>query len=277
MQPASTLHRFRRYTDQADYLAATGNAPRPFDKTKPPKHWEDNTLVGIAPDALVQYDRLPRPGEALVIRSFTLSAGDASHVNIEGVTHYPAYVIQPTSAMIFMPGQEPQGINPIYLSTLPDANRIKNEIGGESVVIDNTWGGGVDIEYGNEQRRVFVIIRGSARLNAGLLIANQYAHGIGSPGHWDKSLVEPAWITEIQQPGDTSNMLPEVDEPINSLPAGSILVRAGVFQTLMIRTAEEQPQTGAGGTALPDDFNVRFSRIEAMMTDISERLKKLGV
>lgn len=269
MTPASTLFRFPRLANRSDYPVA----PPPFDASKPPKYWRDNTLDGMAPDAIVTYSRLPNPGESLVMRTFQMSVADAIAVNVPGQSVYPPYVPSTsTTATISLPGQAPQLVNPEYLCSAANATRIMREIGGSEIEIENTWGGGAVINYGSGTDRVWTIVRNSARLNAGLLLASQYARGIGAPGHWDLSLVEPAWVSEVQTPGQTTNNLPEVDVPVLPLPTGTKLIRAGMGDLYI----DDGADANAPGQ-LPSNFSARFDAHEALLKDVSSRLTKLGV
>lgn len=275
MTPASSLNRFPRYQDRSVYKAMTGKEAKPFDKLKPPKHWEDTTLMpGLSHDAVVSYQRLPHLGESLTMKAFSLNAGDATSVNLPGMANYPPNSLKPTDARIELPGHLPQVIGDVqYLCMLADAERILGEIGGDSVEMENDLNGAT-IVYGNDPRRVWMIIRKGARLNAGLLLANQYAHGVGAPGHWDLTPLEPVWVSDVLDPGSTSNSMPEVDMPVNDVPAGATLVRSGLMMDLYLQTAES---VAAAPGQLPAGFADWCARMEAGQKDISERLKKLGI
>lgn len=287
MTPASSLFRFHRFADRAEYNAAHPNAHAPaFDATRAQQNWEDDTIdPSLAPDALINYQRLPRRGEAMTLRSMQINAEHARRVNLPGLGQFPAWVPAPTVARLLEPGQAPQTINmPAYLSTLGQAAQITTEVGGTGFELEAI----LAVDYQSETRRMWNVIKGDARLNVGLLLADKYsagetdtqdtagfhtARGVGAPGSWDLSTPQPKWIPARIDLGKLSNNLPEVDIPVRDLPPGTTLVHMGLEWTLFLQTAGE----AAPPSGVAVDYTARFDHIDVALNRIGDRLTKAGI
>lgn len=308
MRLASILQRFTRYgmisgDPRTDYRAVHGTDAPPFNASLPPKLWEDPS----APDSAmgVSYNVLPILGQELRFQSLVIEGSMARRVNLPGLPHYPPYNAGLSFSTIANPGQQLQSLNAELLSTPQQAAQMNSsaEIGGERIEYEVFGEGGGAITYGpSEPRRVWVVVKGTARLIVGLLLKDKatvgltstdnssgfnLAVGVGSPGHWDLSTPQPKWIPDRIDLGHISNNLPEVPVPVNDMAFTESLVWSGSFgTTLFVQTADEanpnKPGVGIGG--VPEHFAADFAesierdkRVESKLDQLLAGLKASGL
>ncbi len=173
------------------------------------KPWADPNPVADA-GGMVTYQRLPLPGDtdpatgkqATTLIPFKVPAKWASAYNLPGLPNFAEYVPMGTQAQIpatSNPAGPSYTLDAFMLSTAEQAQRLQEElgVGGE---IKEAQPGQFPIIYGEETRRVFVIIPpwpDALALIVGFLLRSKNAHGVGMPGHWDRSNPNsPVWIFE---------------------------------------------------------------------------------
>ena len=175
------------------YFKVLGVQATPFHTAKPVKYWFDTSVTGAAATYTVLDVNNPQQP---TFKTISLTADDARTVNLPGVYNYPSYVVAPTQCETAFP---PGPIDPITLSTKAQADALNAEIQGE---------GAFELSAAvcppNEARRQFVIRKNGLDLNAGLLLSRKNSFGVGAPGVWDFSGLEPAWNKTIPDTGSTA-------------------------------------------------------------------------
>ena len=209
---------FKTYTRET-YRAAFGQEPAPYDPARPPKSWFDSTADTSHPENVSVYRVVARSANGWAVRQLVVPAAEAAAVNLPGPVRYPAYAVAPAKAVRTAPGDlTPQPVNPDYLSTQAQALVLMVEIGGTAVVEEQAMGGGFGIAFApDEPRRLWEVVFRGFRTNAGLLLKNRNAQGVGAPGRWDLSEQEPVWVSDPPPPTGLEDSRPARDVPVRDL------------------------------------------------------------
>lgn len=238
------LNRLSKFTTASAYEAFFGVAPPPFDATMPLKFWEDDSqanqpegweaeyeVLATTVDAVTGTARLVLPPEYIQL---TMPASQACKVNIwQGLPTYPIYVPASTDAVETITLSDGSietlnGINPEYLSTLDQANRLYSTLqgtGGVFIDAPSAGPGNIQIDYKTETRRMyaFVDVNGQKQI-VGILVDNENAKGVGYPGSW-ANVPNPEYV-----PGNQFNTPQNVwvwiigTPPNNSLPTKVVVI-----------------------------------------------------
>jgi hypothetical protein len=143
-------------------------------------------------------------------------------------------------------------INPNYLSLESEAHALLLEIGGDGITED---GGGAVFPYiypPEEPRRAWNILFHGRPVNAGLLLLNRHAKGVGAPGHWDLSKEEPLWISDPSAPTGVDDPRPPRDVPVRDLLPNEKF-QAGLMGVGVVRTDLKQTTAEASGQFTAED------------------------
>jgi hypothetical protein len=231
---------FKSYTRDT-YRAQFGLEAPPYDPSRLTKTWWDSTADTSHPENVAVYKIAAKDSTGIwAIRQMVIPAAEAASVNLPGAVQYPAYSVPSTNATR---GGAP--INPNYLSLEADARRLAAEFGADGVVEESLTMFPV-VYPPEEPRRVWNIVLKGQVLNAGLLLLNRNANGIGSPGHWDTTKPEPAWAPDPPAPTGLNDTRPLREMPVRDLLANE------KFQTTLtgvavVRTDLQQSAAEASG------------------------------
>ncbi len=235
LQSAYLFEQFNRET----YLAKTGKQAPTFNPALPPKSWFDPAKPSGGTYAVWDGKQLT---------SISISA-DQAGVNLPGLMTYPKYSPAPTPARMSSGSQ----IDPGRLCSEADARKLMQELGGSGL-----WDQAATafafftVDYGSETRRMwaFSLPTGQA-VDAAALLAQQYAHGVGAPGHWDTSEGLPRWVTEVPDQAPEPTM-PPVPVPIHLEPGERVIITGGAITAPWIVKDGEDPNAPTASTGLTD-------------------------
>lgn len=237
---ADQLQLFPRLT-RASYMELHGGQAPAWSRERRIKRWFDTSVLeGLEGDPArktVRYDVFDPVAGTLV--PLEISAEEASRPNLPGALSYPKHQVAPTRAVVrsAVTGEE-WPLNPALLCEHFEAAALARELGLTPGSVGETVFGGAFFSYrwNGETRRPWVIHWGDAPLQAALLIAERNRHGVGAPGHWDKTGREPVWIPEAQ--GDTGERdpRPEIPVPVRRLLPGENFRQAFGGVWMVVRT-----------------------------------------
>jgi len=201
----SLLNLFKEYHTPAAYKAEFGVDPPQFDASKPIKLWKDDTQG----NALASYTVLDTVLESstgvrrLVLPptfvEMPLPGPQAAQVNIwGGAQTFPARVIAPTPAWITGDAGDISPVNPMYLSSLAEAEALNTALAGGGV-LSYVMGAGPDnfhVDYRGDTRQLYYFIDSNDQMQmVGFLLAAQSVNGVGSPGAWTLNAGQPPmWV-----------------------------------------------------------------------------------
>jgi hypothetical protein len=185
------IYTFKSYTRDS-FESAFGVQPPAFNPAKPVKTWFDTT-VNSASASYVTLDL-----NSLKNITLTLSKEDAASVNLPGSYRYPSYIIRPSECLMQAKNAPlpPSQINPLYLSTRAEADKLAVEVGGTVVLATDLGNSLSDFAVAcpaNEPRAVWEVVFRGKPVSAGGLLANKNIAGVGAPGAWDLTGDTPVW------------------------------------------------------------------------------------
>ena len=236
----SQLELFQTFTRDS-YLAAFGVQAPVWDPSRVPKYWFDST-VDASVTANVTYTVVN--ASLATLQQLVIPATEAATVNIPGVFTYPPYVISPTSAT--------KGGAPVvasWLSLQSQAQAFMALFGGSNLVDAGITPINPIVYPADEPRRMWNFTVHGIPINAGMLLASEYSHGIGSPGQWDLSSGSPVWIAAPPAPTGLDDIRTPRPVPIRSLLPGEQLIASplGLGGVTVVRT-DVPPELGGGYT-----------------------------
>lgn len=237
---------FVSYTRDS-YLAAFGIQALAWDPTRPTKTWFDTTVDMSNPANTATYNIVAANSSGVWgLMPLTISVTEASTVNLTGSVTYPAYTIAPTDAT-----SGGAIINPAYLSLESDAQALMNALGGTNLP-EETGNAAFPIIYpADEPRRIWDFFVNGVLCNAGQLLAQMNANGVGAPGSWQITSSGPVWVPNPAPTGLDSTTAPRPMPVRNLLPNEQL--QTGLMGVSVIRTDLEQQQEEQAGEFLPDD------------------------
>lgn len=199
--------------DRATYFDTFGEQAPEYDPARVLKSWMDRSVDLSDPTKSVTYKTLQQGANGnWSMVEFSMTASEAATVNLPGIPSFPVYVIPPTDAT-----RGGSGINAEFLSLKSDADSIMKEIGGRVVVDTDTPPPIATTFPPDEPRRLWGIVWNEGRvLNAGELIKQKYAHGIGAPYKWDLSGSEPV-VVFLPIPDGSQDKRPPAPMPMRDL------------------------------------------------------------
>jgi len=242
----TALGLFVPYTRES-YLAAFGLQAPPWDPSRVKKAWFDSTVdtsnpANVALYKIVSVDQTGKWGLTQMI----LPASEAASVNLPGSVTYPAYTIAPS-------GVSSGGalVDPMYLSLESDAQALMISLGGSGLVAE-TGNAVFPIVYpSGEARRIWDFTVGGVLCNAGILLAQMNANGVGAPGHWNLTADGPVWVNDPAPTGEDDTRL-ERPMPVRDLLPNEVF-QTGLMGVSVTRTDLQQQQQASAGQFTPDD------------------------
>ena len=257
---------FRTYSRES-FRSAFGREAPPFDPDRPAKHWFDSTADTSHPENVVVYKVAARLANGFWgVRQLVMPASEACSVNLPGAVSYPPYIVKPTLATRTGPGGLiPQPLNAEYLSTYEEAERMRTEVGGSGVVEEIALGGGFGTYFpSSEDRRLWEVVIGGRRVNAGYLLKSRHAQGIGAPGRWDLSGETPVWVPDPPAPTGVDDRRPAREVPVRDLLPNEQL-QATLTGVGVVRTDLRQEAGKALGQFTPEDRALLLAIYQAVV------------
>ena len=238
---------FRSFTRDT-YQAAFGVSAPPYDPSRVIKTWFDSTADTSNPNNVAIYKTLTQVSPGVWgLQQMVLPALEAASVNLTGAITYPPYVAAPTQAT-----RGGSGINGLYLSLSIDALALMAEIGGTSIVDEGATAVFPIVYPAGELRRAWDIMFKGTPLNVGLLLAAQYAQGVGAPGHWDTSGSDAVWVPDPPAPTGIDDTRPPRPMPMRDLLPNEVF-KTGLMGVGITRTDLQQAANQASGEFTADD------------------------
>lgn len=255
-----SLTLFVSYTRDS-YLAAFGVQAPAWDATRVTKTWFDTTVDTSNPANTATYNVVAVNSSGVWgLQPLTIPAIEAATVNLPGAVNYPPYTVAPTDA-----SSGGAVINPDYLSLQSDAQALMVTLGGTDLT-EETGNAAFPIVYpADEPRRIWDFYVNGILCNAGQLVAQRNANGVGAPGTWQTTTSGPVW-TPAPAPTGLTDARPPRPMPVRNLLPNEQL-QTGLMGVSVIRTDLEQQQQAQAGQFTPDD--------RATLQQIYQMLSKL--
>ena len=200
------------------------------------------------------------------ILPYTMAVTEAATVNIAGAVVYPPYVIAPTDAT-----RGGSAINPGYLSLEADAQAVMTALAGTGLFDDGATAVLPNIYPPDELRRSWSFLWQGRAVNVGQLLVQEYAKGVGAPGHWDVSSGSPVWVADPPPPSGLDDTRPPRPVPVRpllpneQLQAGPLGIGIQVLRTDLQLAAEE-----ANGAFTPGDRTM-LSQILSLLGELASK------
>ena len=239
---------FNTYTRDS-YLAAFGVQAPVWDPSRVKKTWFDSTVDTSNPANVALYN-IAGPnqnGGTWILLQMILPASEAATVNLPGALTYPQYTVAPTGT-----SSGSAGVDAMYLSLESEAQALLTALGGTGLVAE-TGNAVFPIVYpANEPRRIWDFYVDGVICNAGTLLSQMNADGIGAPGNWQMTTNGPVWISDEPAPTGLNDTRPARPMPVRNLLPNEIL-QTGLMGVSVIRTDLEQQQAAQSGQFTSDD------------------------
>ncbi len=237
------LELFKTYSRDS-FQAAFGVQAPAWNAAYPPKAWFDSSVDPTQAGATVTYQVIGQdPTGQWVMQNLEMSAAEAAAINLQGSITYPPYA--PAASATTRDGYV---VNRIYLTMQADAQALMTTLGGTNLTDDGASKTDPAIYPPDEQRRIWQFTIGTAVYNAGLLLASEYAQGVGWPGHWDQSRGYPVWVADPPVPTGVNDPRPQVGIPVRALLPNEQLGTLMGIGPVVIRTDLTPSNTSAGFT-----------------------------
>jgi hypothetical protein len=161
----------------------------------------------------------------------------AASVNLPGAYRYPAYAVAPTDAMVVLVSSDGSTVArlpvpAVQLATLEQATAVASSVGG-TLAEDTSWFA-TSVQWGLETRRMYNIVVDGRTYNAGVLLQQQNANGIGAPGDWVDEASGLRWAPGKQITAPLDPAVQAVPVPCRTLDADEEIV-AGFGNVPVIR------------------------------------------
>ncbi|HSW49796.1 MAG TPA: hypothetical protein VLH09_06445 [Bryobacteraceae bacterium] len=214
--PLSTLRLFGELT-RGEYEAKYGEQPPPFDPNKPPKLWFDTS------ENAGNYTRYTIGSDQKVsFLAYTMTKELAASVNLPGAYRYAAYAVAPTGAIVVLVSSDGSTVAQlpvpaVQLATLEQATGLASSLGG-TLAGDSSWFA-TSVQWGMETRRMYNIVVNGKTYNAGVLLQQQNANGIGAPGEWVEDAGGLRWAPGKQITAPLDPAVQAVPVPCRTLHA----------------------------------------------------------
>lgn len=267
--PIDRLYLFERH-DRASWERTFGSQAPPFDPKRQRKYWADVEALDrvSSPKDTVEYTYFDFGSRTFA--TLRLPAQEAATPNLPGRYIYPEYDPAPTAAVVRNPDGGASPINPVMLATREQAESLRRELGGTSVVENTLSEGPFRIDWQGEQRRMWLIRIGERLYSAGLLLARKYRYGVGAPGSWSfAENGQPVWTPEPQETGENDSR-PEVPMPCRQLLPNEALYLGNPFKVVVYRTDRESEfnRPDAAQAGFPPDLRATIERIDANLQQL---------
>jgi len=234
-----SLQLFKRF-NRDTYLGAFGVQAPPFNVSKPVKRWFDTEVLSVCVEndndpnvELVQYSVFDRDK----IKKINMTVNSASEINLPGLVVYPKFVPVPTLAKQFInfgSSTIVNSINVLNICSYEEAVVVAATLGLlKESVSESRWETFGEISWNGETRRPWLITFKGSKLQAAFLLQRIYSNGVGAPGKWDMSSVEPVWVSDLQVSGEQVPV--EVPIPVRAL-ASNERIKVTPFAVQIYRT-----------------------------------------
>ena len=238
---------FKSYSRET-YRAAFGVQAPAYDPTRRGKSWFDSSVDLSASDNVAVYRIVAQDQSGNgILQQIVIPAQEAASVNLSGPVQYAPYVVAPTPAT-----RGGSGLNPIYLSLESDAQALMQELGGDTLQLEELPSFPADYPAGEPRRLWDFLVRGRA-VNVGSLLLSRNAQGVGAPGHWDVSAPEPVWIPDPAGPTGADDTRPPREMPVRDLLPNEKLYTGFMGILGVVRTDLQKNEDEASGKFTADD------------------------
>jgi hypothetical protein len=219
-----------------------------------------------------KFKRLSQAGIAKPVQvDMTMTPERAASVNLPGRYAWPRWTPAPTPAVtqVQMPngGVVDLAIMPVELSQETEAAVLAVELGGS--YSERKPSPPFAVNYHDDPRRVWMVQVDGTEHNAGTLLAQKYANGVGAPGAWSKS-DGPGnlhWdiLPQIEQPLDAKEQWTPV--PVRPLDENEGLeqVFGGVWQVVNYLKRPSPPATTADLGAVLSGINTLLTLVKRLL------------
>ena len=230
------------------YQTSFGVSAPAYDPSRVIKTWFDSTADTSSPANVSVYKILTQDSKGnWILQQLVMPAIEAAAVNLPGAVVYPVYVPAPTKAT-----RGGSGINELYLSLQSEAQALMADIGGSNIIDEGASAVFPVIYPTDEPRRVWDIIFKGQALNVGLMLADRNNKGIGSPGHWDTSTTNVAWVPDQPAPTGLDDTRPPRPMQMRDLLPNEVF-KAGLMGVGISRTDLQAAVNQANGEFTSDD------------------------
>jgi len=230
------------------YRAAFGVEAPAYDPARVIKTWFDSTVDVSNPGNVAVYRIVAQSKDGSgILQQMVMPAQEAATVNLPGAVQYAPYVVTPTLAT-----RGGSVMNPIYLSLESAARALMIDLGGANLQQEDLPS--FPASYpSDEPRRAWCFLMQGQSINAGALLLMRNAKGVGAPGHWDTSSLQPLWVPDAPAPTGEGDTRPQRALPVRELLPNEQLYTGmmgilGVVRTDLRKAAEE-----VSGQFTPDD------------------------
>lgn len=257
----SVLNLFPEY-DRASFQATFGVQAPAYNPNRAPKTWFDSTAkVGNN-----TYNVMGTNAETTI----NLSQFDAANVNLKGFPSFATFRTAPQNVVISAAGGVKVPLNANTLATAAEVAALKAEIGDQSLAIVETVGNAGQVGSFTYQKvdasspySLFTL----GGQNAGLMLNERNARGVGYPGTWTKTAVGYAFAPGMLSDG-SSDSQPFVPVPVRELMSNEkfTTIIAGIIPlTVVGRTDMASPDPGATGGGFTTDDRATLQQVLALL------------
>ena len=220
----------RKQFSRASFAADFGCQPPAFDPSWPLQAWFDPQAVASEPYAYLAVQQAP--GGAFVFEPWSIAAvvipgARAAVPNLPGRPVYPPYAPAPTTAT----SDGKNLVNPSVLSTEAQALALSALLPGTSVI------SGPGLQTLDGDGRNDYMIQGGGLWSAyyvGTLLLDQYADGVGAPGHWTVQNGGAIWVPDPQAADGITSGIPR---SFQAVPCRALLpaeyIQSSIFGALV--------------------------------------------
>lgn len=270
--PMDRLWLFERY-NRLSWEQSFGEQAPPWDSQRRIKRWADTSVldgVGDPETTYAEYDYFDLSSRSF--KKMRLSVREASLPNLPGQYVHPAYIIQPTPAVMNNPDGGQDGVNPKFLCYRAEAEEVGKELGASAIMQNTSFDEGLfSIDWRGEQRRMWLIRFEFDLHSAAALVQAKWKNGIGAPGEW-KTLDsgQPVWISHQEKTGDRDPR-PEVPVPCRRLADNEALYLGHPMKVVVYRRdieSEYNEASSGDGAAFPPDLRTTLERIDASVQQL---------
>jgi hypothetical protein len=222
---------FQNYT-RDNYRTTFGVEAPLWDPSRLKKTWFDTTVdpSNAATYKIVATDQAGQ----WTVQQLVISAQEAATVNLPGAVTYPPYLVAPSMA-----ARAGSTIDPIHMSLEADARALMATIGGGGLLDEG-------------MAPVWDILFKGSPMNAGVLLFNRNANGVGSPGRWDTSGSDPIWVPAPPAPTGLDDTRTPRPMPVRDLLPNE-KIQTGLMGASIVRIDLQQQSDAASGQFTPDD------------------------
>jgi len=253
-----------------------------FDASRPMQEWRLTDEEAAAVDGNeYKYKTWNAGARSFVDLSITAKDNEALFTalttpNVPGEPPYEKWVVQPTPAHMVGPNGPSSSISPNTLCTLEQAEMLASEIPG-AIAVETPWASPMfRLEWAGETRRHYAIKVGSSSPNAGLLLAQRWAKGVGYPGRWEFMgvLGSPQFIPD---PPPSITGAGEYPIPYRLPVKGKEEIYEGGFGAAIVYRLDRESIYNPAGSSTGGTDTIALARLEERMERIETLLVNLSM